>query len=222
VFPVTSIADSQRQSTSVECSGDPSNCMACANDTFGKEFCAAIGRSVAGMPSCANCPYGEDCGANCAAMTVPSEAISQVPQPPPIPSTTSPSEDCETIPTNTAWQQLKSHPNVEFSDLSLLADVVARRSKCMGPRVVISPAPGSITPERPPTPSLSEPEPQPSLQSILLTDPHSHYHEKERRRSSPIQLVPQDVLVRCGRMNIRQVQAAGVRDALRLLDSKFT
>ncbi|KAG8681381.1 hypothetical protein FRC08_015672, partial [Ceratobasidium sp. 394] len=39
------------------------------------------------------------------------------------------------------WARLKAHPNVAFADLALLADVVARRTKCTGPRVSLSPTP---------------------------------------------------------------------------------
>ena len=99
------------------------------------------------------------------------------------------------IPTNDAWQQLKAHPNVSFADLALLADVVAGRSKCTGPRVTLSPVPeGSGCPES---------------DSVLLADP------PERPK-----LIPQEILVKCGQERVRQVQAAGVRDALRLLDAR--
>ena len=133
----------------------------------------------------------------------------------------------ETIPCDAAWRQIKSHPNAAFTDLSLLAEVVARRSKCTGPRVEITPAPGAITPERGLSPGLSLPPfAQPfDSQSIILTDPHAQYHERQRSRgngtASPPQLVPQDVLVKCGRQRVREVMADGVRDALRLLDASF-
>ena len=133
------------------------------------------------------------------------------------------------MPTSEAWRQIKSHPNAAFTDLSLLAEVVARRSKCTGPRVEISPAPGSITPERDLSPGLGLPAfiQQLDSQSIILTDPHAQYHERQRTRgsgsgtSSPPQLVPQDVLVKCGRQRVREVMTDGVRDALRLLDARF-
>jgi hypothetical protein len=105
-----------------------------------------------------------------------------------------------------------------------LAEVVARRSKCTGSRVVISPAPGSITPERSaPMTGLSRQGEStvPDHQSVLLIDPHERYHQKRRERSPPPRLVPQEVLIECGRRRIREVNADGVREALRLLDSKF-
>ncbi|KAG6337327.1 hypothetical protein ID866_1752 [Astraeus odoratus] len=113
---------------------------------------------------------------------------------------------------------LKTHPNVAFADLTLLAEVVARRSKCTGSRVVISPAPGSITPERSTT---TQHDPNNKGLSVLPTDPHERLHRQQLERNSPPRLVPQDVLIECGRRRVREVNADGVREALRLLDSKF-
>lgn len=221
IFQVIPLSQPQNDSPA-NCSGDPNNCLACADDSFGKAFCAAIGKSVAALTSCDDCPCTpeERCTPESSSVRL-SNPRSLLPNPPTqISISSSMPSDSDTMPTNTAWQQLKSHPNVSFSDLDLLADVVARRSKCTGPRVVISPAPGSITPER----STSPPPAAASMeaQSVLLTDPHALYHEKERDRSSPPRLVPQEILIRCGQQRIREVQAAGVHDALRLLDAKFS
>ncbi|KAJ7808293.1 hypothetical protein B0H14DRAFT_3152182 [Mycena olivaceomarginata] len=112
----------------------------------------------------------------------------------------------ETIPTNDAWQRLKSHPNVSFADLDMLADVVARRTRCTGPRVVLSPPP----PSEPVAAGTN------SEAACLLTDPHAHFHEKERARTSPPLM--QET---CGQRRVQQVQADAVREALRLLDGKF-
>ncbi|KAJ7597145.1 hypothetical protein C8J56DRAFT_817478 [Mycena floridula] len=171
------------------CSGDPSNCEACADDSFGQAFCAAINRTVSSQQPCTDCP----CGDGLIASSAVNSAVDS------------------TIPTNDAWQQLKSHPNVSFADLSLLADVVARRSKCTGPRISLSPGR-----ESPDTDYTDTPE----AQSVILTDPHAHYHEKARQRSSP---VSQEIPVRCGQQRgaILQVQAAGVEEALRLLDERM-
>ncbi|KAJ8084127.1 hypothetical protein PM082_002894 [Marasmius tenuissimus] len=218
IFPVTPVPSSQKPT----CSGDPANCLACADDSFGKAFCAALGKSVAAQSSvdsessCSNCPCGpHNFGVNPAVVSLTSspQSLSPVSTPPP---------ECEgnadTIPTDDAWRQLKAHPNVAFADLALLADVVARRSKCTGPRVVISPAPGTVTPERVASPANGD------SQAVLLTDPHAQYHKNERARStsSPPQLVPQEILLKCGQERVREVQTAGVRDALRLLDAKFS
>jgi hypothetical protein len=103
----------------------------------------------------------------------------------------------------------------------LLADVVARRSKCTGPRVVISPALGAATPERVDSPPAKDPQGAPDDQAILLTDPHAHYHENQMN-SSPPKLVPQEVLIECGRQRVCEVRAGAVREALHLLDAKFS
>ncbi|OJA10822.1 hypothetical protein AZE42_00277 [Rhizopogon vesiculosus] len=217
IFPVTPISV---LSSSAKCSGDPSNCMACSDDAFGKAFCQAIGHSVNSTSPCIDCPVrtnqsdkivvGGCCGdiTKCGSCGIA-----------PIISSTNLHRTETSIPTNDAWRQLKSHPNVAFADLSLLADVVARRSKCTGSRVVISPAPGTVTPER--SPPMAGPSRHGDHQSVLLTDPHERYHQQQRERSSPPRLVPQEVLIECGRRRMREVNADGVREALRLLDSKF-
>ena len=226
------------------CSGDPSNCLACADDDFGKAFCTAVGESVAAAPSCADCPGraqrgGSDplrgktpfkgccggsgqcaCDSQCDSTTprASSETAHHALESPP-----------ETMPTNDAWRQLKSHPNVSFADLSLLAEVVSRRSKCTGPHVVISPAPGSITPERSLSPKApvtirSEESTNGDNNAILLTDPHAHYRAKQQERSSlpSPRLVSEEELLKCGRQRfVREVHTDAVREALRLLDARF-
>ena len=310
------------------CSGDPSNCLACADDAFGQAFCAAIGDSVCGSGGqCAGCPDRR---------TKASRAAPRVPPPPPVPmaprsmgtddtpvTLTAPhamqpisssldqadeemddldqqgggEQGISRIPCSEAWRQLKSHPNIAFADLSMLAEVVARRTKCIGPHVEIKPALGSLTPERhhteEPTDSFeggsyrysatsssasatsgsavgasitisasasvgassassragaadasstaatasSASAPETTIrdddsQPILLVDPHAKYRERQQQqlqrpdvignRSSPRPtLVPHEVLVECGRMRVREVDVAGVKEALRLLDGKF-
>ncbi|KAJ3812249.1 hypothetical protein EV368DRAFT_38108 [Lentinula lateritia] len=191
------------------CSGDPNNCLACADDSFGKAFCDALGKSVAAQASSGS--TSENLSINPAEVSLGShELVDQ-------------QAGGESISTSDAWKQLKSHPNVAFSDLALLADVVARRSKCTGPRVVISPAPGSITPERiaSPDPLVNSPEKSNDSEAVVLTDPHALFRKQEKARSSPPRLVPQEILMQCGQERLRQVQAAGVREALRLLDAKY-
>jgi len=217
VFPVTSKA-----TASSTCSGDPDNCMACADDNFGKAFCQAIGHTVNATLPCIDCPkrtsqtdnilVGGCCGDinKCGSCGIA----------PIISSTTSP-RGPETMPTDDAWRQLKSHPNVAFADLTLLAEVVARRSKCTGSRVVISPALGSVTPDHDVRLSHHESTAASEDQSVLLTDPHEHFHQKLRQQESSPQLVPQHVLIECGRRRVREVNADGVKEALRLLDQKF-
>ena len=47
----------------------------------------------------------------------------------------------DTMRPEEAWRALKAHPNSKFTPLAILADVVARRSKVVGPRVELSPEP---------------------------------------------------------------------------------
>lgn len=221
LFPVAPLATN---SSASKCSGDPDNCVACADDNFGKAFCQAIGHTLNSTLPCVDCPkttnqtdeilVGGCCGdiSKCGSCGIA-----------PIISSTALSRGRGTIPTDDAWRQLKSHPNVAFADLTLLAEVVARRSKCTGSRVVISPALGSATPDLSNDKLLSHHESTPVRedQSVLLMDPHEHFRQKQKQRESPPQLVPQHVLIECGRRRTREVNADGVREALRLLDQKF-
>ncbi|KAJ7103418.1 hypothetical protein B0H15DRAFT_211874 [Mycena belliarum] len=197
IFQVSSSSPST--STPANCSGDPSNCPACADDSFGKAFC----EKISALPPCDDCPCGSyvpDKGSQ------PALPPLSIPGASSIPSFGRP--DAETIPTDDAWRRLKSHPNVSFTDLDMLADVVARRSKCTGHRVILSPPPAELT-EAVAAGTSSE-------QPVLLTDPHAHFREKERVRASTSP--PRE---QCGQRRVREVQTDAVRDALRLLDAKF-
>lgn len=179
IFPVI-----QSPSSPPTCSGDPRNCRACASDDFGKAFCDAVNDSM--VASEAADPMDTPEGA---ATELPVEAQS-------VPQTMIPCDD--------AWRQLKSHPNVEFSDLKLLADVVARRSKCTGPRVIISPALGSVTPERVATPAAD-----PGGSSDMLALPAYILDTKEGT-----------AVTERRRVGIRAVPMEAVQAALDLLDAK--
>ncbi|KAI0652196.1 hypothetical protein C8Q79DRAFT_896691 [Trametes meyenii] len=255
IFPISLSSSEPSKPEVPSCTGDPTNCPACADDAFGKAFCAAISKSVACSSPCKDCPGreggcggssgsgccgnpgacgrgGADSGGSSMAVAAGSgSGATSAGTAAPLTSSllmSEPLATTETIPCDAAWRQIKSHPNAAFTDLSLLADVVARRTKCTGPRVEISPAPGAVTPERGVSPGISLPPSytqQHDSQPILLTDPHAQYHERQRTRangtSSPPLLVPQEVLVKCGRQRVREVMADGVRDALRLLDARF-
>lgn len=222
---VSALPLTQQHTPPANCSGEPSNCAACVDDAFGKAFCTAIQESMTAHTPCADCPRMDSSGFNHdkSGSRTNTTCCIEFPRCNCGPSV---SIECEpeTMPTNDAWRQLKSHPNVAFADLSLLAEVVARRSKCTGPEVVISPALGSATPDRLLSPRVS---PSSSDDPILLTDPHAHFHEKERTRSqsngpSSPALVQQDVLVQCSRKKVCEVRTDDVRAALRLLDAKFS
>ncbi|KAH9847392.1 hypothetical protein C2E23DRAFT_741992 [Lenzites betulinus] len=255
IFPITLPPSEPPKPENPSCTGDPSNCPACADDAFGKAFCAAISKSVSCSSPCKDCPGpeggcggssgnkccgnpgacgrgGADAGSSGSGMVASGSGLngsSAAAAAAPLTSSllmSEPLTTSETIPCDAAWRQIKSHPNAVFTDLSLLADVVARRTKCTGPTVEISPAPGTVTPERGLSPGIpAYAQQQQDSQPIILTDPHAQYHERQRTRAngttSPPQLVPQDVLVKCGRQRVREVMADGVRDALRLLDARF-
>ncbi|KDR85100.1 hypothetical protein GALMADRAFT_218179 [Galerina marginata CBS 339.88] len=203
VFPVKTTSDPSLISDA-NCSGDPSNCLACGDDAFGKAFCAAIENSTSMQQSvCDTCPSKLDtdssaprskcCGRPCCTVCPSSDP----------PAVTPSFETTGFMPTNAAWRKLKSHPNVEFADLSLLAEVVSSRSKCSGPQLVTSPA---LQPHRD----------SPSAIDHILDAPRRGGH------SPPPRLVPQEVLLECGRRRLRHVHTDGVREALRILDAKFS
>ncbi|KDQ19941.1 hypothetical protein BOTBODRAFT_183963 [Botryobasidium botryosum FD-172 SS1] len=235
IFP---IAPAESKPGAPVCSGDPSNCDACADDPFGQAFCNALGDSF----RCDDCPnrtasrrekplgvegiaqneHGSGllccgdpriCGGGCG-MPASLKASGSSSHPIEIEIETedaiteSPtSEPPDKIPCSTAWAQLKAHPAIGFADLSLLADVVARRTKCTGPQVVISPAPGTCTPERSNTPDTDSNQAQSVGPSTGRQSPRPH-------------LVPQEDLIHCGRVRVMEVQAEGVREALAMLDAQ--
>lgn len=184
IFPVYKVLPSE-YAPQATCSGDPDNCLACAGDTFGQAFCAAIGTSSL------NCVCSPEvmsgcCGSSSRCSDCPSIISSLNPGIP---------EQVEMMPTNDAWQKLKTHPNVQFADLTLLAEVVSRKSVCNGPQLISS-------------------ADSHKSQTDCRTD-------ADVRDPPPPRLVPHDVLLECGRKRMRQVRTDGLREALRLLDAKF-
>ena len=214
IFPVVPLPSAVEK-----CTGDPSNCPACADDAFGKAFCTAICRSVGSQSPCFDCP--SNLNQNKRDHVTKSECHSGDPESrntyssvdhPNLSAGMSP----KTIPTNEAWKKIKEHPNVSFADLNLLAEVVARRSKCTGPTVVISPAPGEATPERVASPEANAQTY--SIQELFLstTDTRNSTHMEDH--TSP----QQSMMVGCGHKGVREVYTDGVRDALYLLDKTFS
>jgi len=105
------------------------------------------------------------------------------------------------IPTNCAWSQLKSHPNIAFADLRLLADVVAGRQRCAGPRVAYSPPPA-------PEDHQQQRPPQSRHGSFGIGADNVSPH-------------PEPLGVReCAREPVLEVQSASVREALAILDQR--
>ncbi|KAF8640950.1 hypothetical protein AX17_000597 [Amanita inopinata Kibby_2008] len=221
IHPVFPVIASREPHSIPTCTGDPSNCMACADDAFGKAFCTAVGQCVASQSTCTNCPSEE--AVSLSATSNGTNRCCGIPAScnPKQLSSPSPSDvTIETMPTNDAWRRIKAHPNVSFADLSLLAEVVARRSKCNGPTVIISPAPGEVTPERVGSPAANiDAQRFSAEESAPLTI--SYVERAQSVAASPSQVMSQDVILKCGRKKVCEVYADGVQDALRILDAKF-
>ena len=210
------------------CTGDPSNCQACADDPFGKAFCAALRGSVKECGSCPNDRSSSDSGFGCGSLNInrPSGSTSDrgasAGAPRSASSASSPGHlsTSETIPCNTAWAQLKSHPNIAFADLTLLAEVVARRSSCTGPRLILSADP-EVESRRSSDGRPIDPLRGSDDMPILLTDPHAQYHERTLSHEHPNHPSSSSGLVQCGRQRVLEVQAEGIRDALAMLDGQY-
>ncbi|KAG8967030.1 hypothetical protein FRC03_010877 [Tulasnella sp. 419] len=181
LFPIIKTTTS---STTASCSGDPSNCGACQDDPFGRAFCTALSDACADG-KCSGCP-GRDRNLVEVGVEIETVVNTSSSHPGPSLSCCGDPEKCKqgcgvhprtsirtlqpsqnvapsgpptTIPTSSAWATLKTHPAIQqgsFTNLNLLADVVAKRTKCTGPKVVIEPAPGSLTPERTKSPAVGE------------------------------------------------------------------
>jgi len=198
VFPIREAKEIMNVVQQPTCSGDPSNCLACADDTFGQAFCAAVSNSSA------SCDCSAETISRCCGMTT-----SRLDRPVITPSNVDISHDqVDLMHTNDAWQKLKAHPNARFADLKLLAEVVANRSKCNGPQLVISP-----------TSQFRQDGVEPMTNCPTSGKDSSSSRQPDR---SPPRLVPEEVLLRCGRRRMRQVHADGVQEALRILDAKFS
>ncbi|CAK9784297.1 hypothetical protein CC85DRAFT_296224 [Cutaneotrichosporon oleaginosum] len=182
VWKLDNVPAGQSRSEAV-CTGDPSNCDACRNDSFGREFCGHLFGVPDGKEACAGCANGRCGGGGAEKAASRSMSISSLmdgPVPSSAPATPGaaplvlaccgapelcghaagcdPAEskpgtekdkererererEKEMIRPDEAWKQLKAHPNAQFTPLAVLADVVARRTKCDGPRVELSPPP---------------------------------------------------------------------------------
>jgi AP-1-like factor len=213
IFAIRAPPADATSSTST-CSGDPSNCLACADDPFGKAFCTAVNQSMMAVSPepCGNCPRlgidpvitgsGNGCRSPCASCPRRDGPATRA-----APLHLSISSSNASVPCNVVWQQIKEHPNASFADLRLLADVVARRSKCTGPRVARSPTP---IPQSNSTGSFLDEE--------LLGQEDSSRHTATAPPPPKTTAHGVATHIRCGRSSLREVPAEAVRDALRLLD----
>ncbi|KZO96017.1 hypothetical protein CALVIDRAFT_555426 [Calocera viscosa TUFC12733] len=195
-LPTTPIASTSAVPVG-NCSGDPSNCPACANDSFGQEFCSKLGCPSRGAAA-ASSPYGSipDNGANpsmlccgdpsfcgplkiCSSSEPASASTSQAGG-----SYSTYATDEDTIPADEAWRTIKRHPGLPLTSLDLLADVVARHTTCDGPPPQTSGSNRAAWPGR--------------------------------------TLVPQSELIEAGRKRRMMVHREGLKDALDLLDRRYS
>ncbi|KAG8824655.1 hypothetical protein FRC17_009057, partial [Serendipita sp. 399] len=198
------------QATSLGCSGDPSNCSACADNAFGRAFCSALGSSVCTGEPCSKCHstshtpsgtkdastsslpssinpaltqccgkpercHGDACLSTSSAETRPTGGRADVDVPPISKKARAMDsemrmDDDGVVPCDVVWKTLEAHPNSHLvnpdlgpshlANLNLLAEVVARRSRC-------TLAPGEPTPEPEDFPLRARPtrdSPQPTQQ----------------------------------------------------------
>jgi AP-1-like factor len=229
IFNVSPATDTKGAS----CSGDPMDCPACSDDNFGRAFCSAIGESVSTLSPCEDCPSSSNGGRTGAfnhgqssnsrssfelpMPTFPAQ-IEMFSSPPSTIALPTSSSRSQLIPTNDAWAQIKAHPHASFADLQMLADVVARKSKCTGPRIRLSPHP--------------EIEDDTVNNTVgMLTNHRTVNHNKDSRGPGDSPAKPsinpallsivQREQVCCGRRRVQQVEADAVQDALRMLDAKY-
>lgn len=106
------------------CCGDPSLC--------GSASCAAMPMPPPTPPRSSSSPTHPSPPAPSAVKADPSAAEAEV---------EAEAADHETMRPEQAWKALKAHPNARAANLALLADVVSGRTKCLGPRVELSPVP---------------------------------------------------------------------------------
>ncbi len=102
----------------------------------------------------------------------------------------------------------KAHPNAQYASLDMLADVVARRTKCYGPRVELSPPPPETAGEAAP------------LRQLVPLDVSNVCTSRCRLQwANAVRPLLQELVVTHSKRRL-EVQADGVRDALALLDAQ--
>lgn len=140
----------------------------------------------------------------------------------------------DTVPCNEAWTTLKNHPNIAFAgpsssppslllpladlpshiaDLQMLADVVAKRTRCDGPVSAPSPPPPTLASSSLSTTSTA-------TSNSASTDPSSLANEDSLLANPKMELVPQTLLcaVDAGQRKRLTVERGAVNEALSILD----
>ena len=119
-----------------------------------------------------------------------------------------PDDEHETMTCDQAWKALKAHPNSRFASLALLADVVAGRTVCTGPKA-----------DGPASPLLGSPVQQALAQEIGVGAPKARTKPLSTgSRASPSSPGPGSLAAPIARKRNMAVETSAVRDALRLLD----
>ncbi|GAA5904764.1 hypothetical protein JCM6882_008368 [Rhodosporidiobolus microsporus] len=119
--------------TTQPCTNCPSNCTSRKMPTPPPETTdeeTALFESLTDLPCCGDPALcgSLTCKPNKEVEVVKVEELVEM-----LPKTVDPGVRVETVPCNEAWTALKSHPNIAFADLQMLADVVAKRTHCGGP-----------------------------------------------------------------------------------------
>lgn len=249
--PAEIIKSKQEKLSQSGCSGDPSNCKACADNAFGRAFCTALGSSVCTSNPCTAC---QPKASSSHEKAIPTSARPE----PSSPISVNPSllqccgnavhckrDDCSSINAQTAkdtlrdikepvavpcdvvWKTLEAHPNAHLANptlgpshltnLNLLAEVVARNSRC-----TLEPGETEDEPEDFPARRWSvHPVDDGNNQSEMRSPARVQigYEDDQVVGSSERTMVPRDVLQ--GHRRIITVQREGIRDAIALLDRQF-
>lgn len=139
------------------CSGDPNNCSACSDDSFGKAFCSALS-SACSAGRCRGCagkrlrlardptsPTADE-GIYSADGIIDTITIQPTSRPSVLQPVfgSAPMGPPTTMPTAHAWATLKAHPAIQcgsFHNLDLLATVVAQSTRCASPRINVELSP---------------------------------------------------------------------------------
>ncbi|KAH8918530.1 hypothetical protein BT69DRAFT_572326 [Atractiella rhizophila] len=133
-----------------ECTGNPKDCSACQGDSFGQQFCTILSDTMCSNKDlrCSTCPSNlnhkskevpQAQGGGCCGdpefctgtlRLPPCSTFNAPPSDPLLPSNTNASPTRTLMPANLAWEQFKTHPNIEYTDLHMLANVVAAHAHC--------------------------------------------------------------------------------------------
>jgi AP-1-like transcription factor len=228
------------------CSGDPSNCQACADNAFGRAFCTALGSTVCARNPCTTCrSKASDSPESTSARPEPSSPTSVNPSLlqccgnavhckrddcSSINAQAAKATSCDTkepvaVPCDVVWKTLEAHPNAHLANPTLGPSHLTNLN--MLAEVVAHNSRCTLEPGE----VEVEPEDFPARRSVHLVDEDNDdnqrsvarvqigYEDEQAVRGSERTMVPRDVLQ--GHRRIITVQREGIRDAIALLDRQF-